>query len=67
VQARAPEAVRRGRVKLALLALVFVAPFVLAWLAWRFDWASGDTSNYGELITPARPLAGAPLEGLRGK
>lgn len=63
----APEAVRRGRAKLLLLALLFVAPFVLAWLAWRFEWASGQTSNYGELITPARPVAGAPLEALRGK
>ena len=62
-----PDAVRRGRVKLLLLALVFLAPFVLAWLAWRFEWATGKTSNYGELITPARPLAGAPLEALRGK
>jgi hypothetical protein len=59
--------VRRGRAKLVGLALVFVAPFVLAWLAWRYDWASGDTSNYGELIVPARPVAGAPLERLRGK
>lgn len=61
------EAIRRGRIKLLLLALLFVAPFVLAWLAWRFEWATGDTSNYGELITPARPLAGAPLEALRGR
>jgi len=63
----APEQIRRGRLKLGLLALFFAAPFVLAWLAWRFDWASGATSNYGELITPARPVAGAPLERLRGK
>jgi len=62
-----PEAVRRGRTKLLLLALVFVAPFVLAWLAWRFEWATGSTSNYGELIMPARPVDGAPLEALRGK
>ena len=62
-----PDAVRRGRLKLALLALFFAAPFVLAWLAWWLDWAPGTTSNYGELITPARPLAGAPLDRLRGK
>jgi len=63
----APEAVRRGRIKLALIALAFTAPFVLAWLAWRLDWATGATSNYGELISPARPVAGAPLEALRGQ
>jgi hypothetical protein len=58
--------VRRGRLKLAALALFFAAPFALAWLAWWLDWAPGTTSNYGELIEP-RPLAGAPWEGLRGK
>jgi cytochrome oxidase Cu insertion factor (SCO1/SenC/PrrC family) len=63
----AAEAVRRGRIKLLALALLFVAPFVLAWLAWRFEWATGQTSNYGELITPARPVRGAPFEALRGK
>jgi len=62
-----PDAAWRGRLKLALLALFFGAPFVLAWLAWWLDWAPGTTSNYGELITPARPLEGAPLDGLRGK
>jgi hypothetical protein len=58
--------VRRGRLKLAALALFFAAPFALAWLAWWLDWAPGTTSNYGELIEP-RPLAGAPWESLRGK
>lgn len=61
------EAPRRGRTKLALLALFFAAPVALAWLAYRLDWAPGTTSNYGELITPARPLAGEPLGALRGK
>jgi hypothetical protein len=59
--------VRRGRAKLALLGLFFAAPFALASLAWWLDWAPGTTSNYGELILPPRPLAGAPLEALRGK
>jgi len=59
--------VKRGRAQLALLALFFAAPLALAWLAWRLDWAPGATSNYGELVTPPRPLAGPPLEALRGK
>jgi cytochrome oxidase Cu insertion factor (SCO1/SenC/PrrC family) len=67
VSAPGAEAARRARVKLAALALFFAAPFALAWLAYWLDWAPGTTSNYGELITPARPLAGAPLEALRGK
>lgn len=57
----------RGRVKLALLGLFFAAPFALAWLAVWLDLAPGATSNYGELVTPPRPLAGAALERLRGK
>ena len=57
--------VKRGRAQLALLALFFAAPLALAWLAWRLDWAPGATSNYGELVTPPRPLAGPPLEALR--
>ena len=61
------EAARRGRVKLALLGAFFALPFVLAPLAYWLDWAPGTSSNYGELITPARPLGGAPLEALRGK
>ena len=63
----APEAPRRGRAKLVLLAAVFALPFVLATLAWWLDWAPGTTSNYGELVAPPRPVAGAPLDELRGK
>jgi hypothetical protein len=58
---------KRGHAQLALLALFFAAPFALAWLAWWLDWAPGATSNYGELVTPPRPLAAPPLEALRGK
>jgi hypothetical protein len=61
------DAVARARLKLALLALFFAAPLVLAWLAYHLDWAPGTRSNYGELITPPRPLAEAPLAALRGK
>jgi len=59
--------VKRGRAQLALLALFFAAPFALAWLAYWLDWAPGATSNYGELITPPRPIPGAPLGALRGR
>ena len=56
----------RPRNKLVLLAAVCAAPFLLGWLAYRFDWAPGGARNYGELIEP-RPLSGAPLEALRGR
>jgi hypothetical protein len=58
---------KRGRAKFAALGLFFAAPFVLAWLAYRLDWAPGATSNYGELVTPPRPLAAPALADLRGK
>jgi hypothetical protein len=59
--------VARARAKLVLLGLFFAAPLLLAWLAYRMQWAPGTRSNYGELISPPRPLAGAPLAALRGK
>lgn len=55
-----------ARAKLVAVFLACAAPFVLAWAAWYFGWASGTTGNYGELIAP-RSVAGAPLAALRGK
>lgn len=49
---------RRGRCRFLLLAALFAAPFVLAWLyisvfgGWRPD----TSINHGTLIEPARPL-----------
>lgn len=54
------------RIKLLLVFLACAAPFALAWTVWYFGWAPGAAGNYGELIEP-RPLAGAPLQALRGK
>jgi hypothetical protein len=55
-----------ARLKLAAIFLACAAPFVLAWLAYEFDWAAGSTANYGELVAP-RVLSGPPFEALRGK
>ena len=41
------------------------APFVLGWLAYKYEWGTGQRSNYGELLRP-RPVGGA-LAPLRGK
>jgi hypothetical protein len=54
------------RLKLGALFLACAAPFVLGWAAWYFGWGTGTAGNYGELIAP-RPLAGPPLQALRGK
>jgi cytochrome oxidase Cu insertion factor (SCO1/SenC/PrrC family) len=51
--------------KLLLVALVCAAPFVLGTAAYLLGWSTGVTSNYGELISPPRPVAG--MDALRGK
>jgi hypothetical protein len=58
--------VKRGRLKLALLALFFILPAAASWLAWRFELAPGATGNYGTLLPP-RPVALAPVAALKGK
>lgn len=55
-----------SRLKLLGLFLACAAPFVLAWMAYLFDWTAGTTSNYGELVAPS-PLAAPPFLPLRGK
>lgn len=57
---------RRGRVKLALLAAFFALPVAAGWIAWWLELAPGAAANYGTLITP-RPLALAPLAALKGR
>jgi peroxiredoxin len=47
-----PDVTRRARLKLLLLAAFFAAPLVLAWLAYRFEWGTGASGNYGELLGP---------------
>ena len=53
--------------QLVLLATVFALPVALAAIAYVFDWAPGTSSNYGELVTPPRPLEVPPFDALRGK
>lgn len=56
----------KPRTTLFLVAFACAAPVVLATLAYHFEWAGGHPGNYGELIPP-RPLAGPPLDALKGK
>lgn len=68
-------AIKRGQIKLLLILAMFVAPFALADLAFRY-WKPDSFNNYGELVqaTEFRPTGlqagdGAPfdLSALRGK
>jgi len=60
------DAVRRGRVKLALLGLFFLLPVAAGWLVWWLDLAPGTANNYGTLLQP-RPVALPPNGELKGK
>src|SRR5688572_23068980 len=52
--------------KLFWIGVVCAAPLVLGTAAYVFDWRSGVTSNYGELLPP-KPVSAPALEPLRGK
>jgi len=52
-----------------LIFILFAAPVVAAWV-WNANierWRPTTTTNYGELITPARPLGALNLPQLDGK
>jgi len=57
---------RRGRLKLALLAIFFLLPAAASWVAWRFELVPGTTGNYG-LLLPPRPMPFAPFAALKGR
>lgn len=53
---------RRSRAKIIVIALISIVPFVLAWiLVGHPEWMGGKTTNYGTLVTPARPVDYAQL------
>lgn len=57
------------RLKMLLIFLLFAAPVIAAWV-WNANidrWRPAATTNYGELITPARPLGALNLPQLDGK
>jgi len=67
VQAASPvNPVRRGRLKLALLALFFLVPVGASYLIWWLDLAPGTAGNYGTLLAP-RPVALPAVAELKGK
>jgi cytochrome oxidase Cu insertion factor (SCO1/SenC/PrrC family) len=60
---------RRGRAQLILIAMLFAAPVVTAWVAWNFAVSGGvdATTNAGQLVNPVRPLQPVNLKGFSGE
>ncbi len=58
-----PATSRRGQWLVVGLAILFMGPLAAAWIMYfSGDWAPGETSNKGELISPPRPLPEAALD-----
>ena len=58
--------VKRGRLILLAIGVVFALPIAAAWTAYLLGWAPGGTSNYGDLIK-AQPAPDTPLTALDGR
>ena len=58
----------RGRLQFLLLAALFFAPLLAATLFYFVvpEWRPDTRTNYGQLVTPARPLPDAPLRDAEG-
>ncbi|MBI2383074.1 MAG: SCO family protein [Gammaproteobacteria bacterium] len=58
----------RGRRQFVLLAALFAAPLVAAWLLYFYlpEWVPQARGNYGRLVDPARPLPLLALAGADG-
>jgi cytochrome oxidase Cu insertion factor (SCO1/SenC/PrrC family) len=55
-----------GRLRLILIALIFAAPMVLAYVLYYSGWRPQAVHPYGELVTPARRIAEVELKSLDG-
>lgn len=63
----APGTRNRNRAMFIAIGLAFLAPAVLAWLAFRFGhWSAADATSLGTLVHPARPVAGFSLQAFDG-
>ncbi len=59
----------RSRLQLILLAVLFIAPFTAAYVAFYLvpGWAPQGRLNYGQLINPARPMPVVALRDEEGR
>jgi len=53
--------VNRKRAALVLIAALFAAPFLAAWLLDASGWRPTGSRNFGDLVTPPQELAGAHI------
>lgn len=60
------DVIRTGRIKMILLFLVCAAPVIMSYFTYYVLKPQGRV-NYGELLTPIRPLPSAPLRQLDGR
>lgn len=58
---------KKNRKVIIILLFIFVAPLIYAIWLYNTGWRPTSTSNYGELIIPARPLAAFTLKTLEGQ
>ena len=56
--------IRRSRLTLVMVAALFAAPLVVAWLLHASGFQVSATVNHGDLVAPARPLGELPVEPL---
>jgi hypothetical protein len=57
---------RRNRLKLVLLALLFFGPALLAWVLILLGWRPAGSTNHGQLVQPPIPIETAGLAGAAG-
>lgn len=63
---RVPSA-RRGRWTVIVVVGLFFASFIAAFVLVQSGWRPSGTRNYGELVTPPRPLADVALTDRQGR
>jgi hypothetical protein len=58
----------RGRLQFLLLAALFAAPVIAAYVLFlNPEWAPSGRTNYGQIVTPPRPLPDWSLLDVRGR
>lgn len=56
----------RGRLKVLLIAGLFLLPVLIAYVLFGTGWRPSTTGNYGELVQPARPITDVALQSIDG-